>query len=86
MGREIRPGEESAWALLELTRWRFPDRKAGLIPLSREKIEGSADASRVATPLSSPPEMKGSSKTAERPAGQREPSGEGGRIRDRFHP
>ena len=47
------PGEESAWALLELTRRRFPDRKAGLIPMSfqREKIESSADASRVATPL-----------------------------------
>lgn len=47
------PGEESAWALLESTRWRFPDRKAGLIPMSffREKIESSADASRVATPL-----------------------------------
>lgn len=34
MGGESWQGEESAWALLELTRWRFPDRKAGLIPIS----------------------------------------------------
>jgi len=34
MGRESWQGEDSAWALLELTRRRFPDRKAGLIPMS----------------------------------------------------
>lgn len=43
-------GEESAWALLELTRWRFPDRKVGANPSIEGKIERSADASRVATP------------------------------------